>query len=236
MFSFLKRPQIPYDRVLVMGDIHGMSRRFFSLMDKIAFDLQKDLLILLGDYIDRGDGSLLVLTYVKGLVRDGNCIALRGNHEDMMLSYLTDGSGDWLENGGQQMLEQLLAIPTSQQEALLDFIRQMPLYHRMTLPTGSILPWARQQDIIFVHAGVLNNVPLEKQPADVLCWIRPTQYSYKGKELLVVGHTPTMFLDDLTFKPIRRGRIIYMDTGSYYQEGAISCLDFLLGKLYQSSC
>ena len=83
MFSFFERPQIPYERVLVMGDIHGMSHRFFSLMDDIAFDCQKDLLILLGDYIDRGDGSLFVLTYVKGLVGDGNCIALRGNHEDM---------------------------------------------------------------------------------------------------------------------------------------------------------
>jgi len=235
MFSFFERPKIPYERVLVMGDIHGMSHRFFSLMDDIAFDCQKDLLILLGDYIDRGDGSLFVLTYVKGLVGDGNCIALRGNHEDMMLSYLKDNRGDWLENGGQQTLELLKTIPESQQDALFDFIRQMPLYYRLTIPAGSMLPWKQQQNYVFVHGGMLDRVPLDKQGPDTLCWLRPAKDSYHGKDILVVGHTPTVFLGDLTFKPIRRGNIIYMDTGSYFPEGTISCLDLLSGKLYQGS-
>ena len=43
-----------YSRVLAIGDVHGMYEKLIKLMDKIRFNPDEDLLIFLGDYIDRG--------------------------------------------------------------------------------------------------------------------------------------------------------------------------------------
>ena len=47
-----------YRRILVIGDMHGKFTRLLSLFHKIDFDERKDFLILLGDYIDRGDENM----------------------------------------------------------------------------------------------------------------------------------------------------------------------------------
>ena len=44
-----------YDRLLVIGDIHGKWERFKSVYDKVGFNAEKDLIVFLGDYLDRGD-------------------------------------------------------------------------------------------------------------------------------------------------------------------------------------
>lgn len=42
-----------YDKIYVVGDIHGMYNRLMSLMNNFSLK-DDDLLIFLGDYIDRG--------------------------------------------------------------------------------------------------------------------------------------------------------------------------------------
>lgn len=235
MYMFIKQTKCPYRRVLAVGDIHGMSGRFFSLMDKVDFKPEDDLLILLGDYIDRGDGSLLVLTYIRDMVRGGNCIALRGNHEQMMLDYLRFGMDEWLENGGQVTLEKYDTLPEKQQKNLQEFMQNMPLYYRLNVPVKSCFPFVSKcKSFLFTHAGIQPDVPLDRQGAEML-FLRPEQFAdYSGPATLVVGHTPTLFLGDLGFRPIKRDKIIYLDTGSYFPDGCISCVDLLSGNIYRS--
>ncbi|MBR4695809.1 MAG: metallophosphoesterase, partial [Selenomonadaceae bacterium] len=47
-----------YERILAIGDMHGNFGRLLSVFHKIHFDPEKDLLILLGDYIDRGSENM----------------------------------------------------------------------------------------------------------------------------------------------------------------------------------
>ena len=47
-----------YRRIFALGDIHGRFDRLSSVFNKIKFDAEKDFLIMLGDYIDRGDEHL----------------------------------------------------------------------------------------------------------------------------------------------------------------------------------
>ena len=53
-----------YKRILAMGDIHGMYEKLVSLMELMQFNPDDDMLIFLGDYIDRGPDSVRCLQYV----------------------------------------------------------------------------------------------------------------------------------------------------------------------------
>ena len=68
----------------VMGDIHGEADRFHAMLKKIQFS-EDDILILLGDVIDRGPDGIALLLEIMEMP---NVIMLLGNHEYMMLQYL----------------------------------------------------------------------------------------------------------------------------------------------------
>ena len=69
----------------VMGDIHGEADRFHAMLEKICFS-EEDTLILLGDVIDRGPDGIALLLEIMEMP---NVIMLLGNHEYMMLQYLS---------------------------------------------------------------------------------------------------------------------------------------------------
>ena len=85
-----------YRRVLAIGDMHGNFNRLLNLIHKVDFDPERDFLILLGDYIDRGDENMRCLRWAMEMSEKKNVIALRGNHEQMMYYYYmlggTEGS------------------------------------------------------------------------------------------------------------------------------------------------
>ncbi|MEH7524970.1 metallophosphoesterase family protein, partial [Bacillus sp. JJ1503] len=76
-------------RTLVISDIHGCHDEFVKLLDITKYNPTEDQLILLGDYIDRGKDSKKVIDKVMELVSNG-AIALRGNHDDWLLCFLSD--------------------------------------------------------------------------------------------------------------------------------------------------
>ena len=50
-----------FDRILVCGDIHGEWDKFMMTYKKAAFNQDKDLLVFLGDYLDRGEQPVPVM-------------------------------------------------------------------------------------------------------------------------------------------------------------------------------
>lgn len=68
--------------IYVIGDIHGCYSEFINMLDKIAF-CDKDLLILTGDYIDRGKENLEILKWLES--KPENVITVMGNHEKEFL-------------------------------------------------------------------------------------------------------------------------------------------------------
>ena len=74
-------------RTFVIGDIHGCFDEFIELTEKIGLQ-NDDLLISLGDIVDRGNKSKEVYAY---FVNRPNSIVLIGNHErkhqNRILSY-----------------------------------------------------------------------------------------------------------------------------------------------------
>src|SRR5690606_12978431 len=67
----------------VMGDLHGCLDLLQIELDRIGFDKEKDRLFSVGDLIDRGPDSMGCLR----LLREPWFLAVRGNHEDMLIDY-----------------------------------------------------------------------------------------------------------------------------------------------------
>lgn len=229
-----------YRRIFALGDIHGRFDRLSSVFNKIQFDAEQDFLILLGDYIDRGNENLHCLQWAMQMSKFKNVVVLRGNHEQMMLFYYLLGTFEstiWLPNGGNRTKAEIdewcKNNPDFLKKALV-FINERPLYHKMTI---------NGKEYIFVHAGLKPNLPLEKQTDESLLWIREEFYNdYRGTAEVVCGHTPTPYLGELEgledrdlYFPVRLpNKITLMDTGSFLPNGRISCIDVLTGRIWQS--
>ena len=208
-------------RIFAVGDIHGCADALEKLLGKLPVDLEKDLLIFLGDYIDRGPSPRRVIEIVKDL-RDRHpqrVIALCGNHEWMFKRYLKGIETEvFLFNGGETTLKDYyrdgrLNIP----EEHLSFLESLPLYYET-------------EEYFFVHAGVRPEKPLASQEEEDLLWIREGFYYYPGtfSKKIVFGHTP--FPEPLIL-PDRIG----IDTGCVYG-GKPTAIELPEGKTYQVEC
>jgi diadenosine tetraphosphatase ApaH/serine/threonine PP2A family protein phosphatase len=192
-------------RIYAVGDIHGCFEKLASLMEKIDIDWDRDQMVFLGDYIDRGPESYEVVDYLVTLKRaHPGIVFLKGNHEEMLEAYLAGNNRvEYLMNGGQQTLESYLKHRRGVQDAPvpdahLDFFRSLVLFYETA-------------DYIFVHAGLKKGVPLNQQDPRYLLWARERFLRARtdfGKRV-VFGHTPFP-------QPLVDPHKIGIDTGAVY--------------------
>lgn len=78
-----------YDRVLVIGDIHGCYTALNELVGEID---QKTLYVFCGDYLDRGIEEKDTVNFILEHKDDDNFIFIEGNHENRIREWLND---DW---------------------------------------------------------------------------------------------------------------------------------------------
>lgn len=84
--------------IFVVGDLHGCYTLLMNELEKVSFDPACDLLISVGDLVDRGAENVECLE----LITMPWFRAVRGNHEQMMIDGLSEygNVNHWLENGG----------------------------------------------------------------------------------------------------------------------------------------
>ena len=215
-------------RLLAVGDIHGCAEELSALLREVD-PSERDTIVFLGDYVDRGDGSREVIDQLLELRTSNRCrtIFLRGNHEDMFLDFLgEDGShGDvFLFNGGRATLasygvrpgaklsDVLAALPP----AHLTFLRELTFSHVV-------------EPFLFVHAGISPLRALADQQREDLLWIRDEfiRNRHRLKQTVVFGHTPQR--EVFWHLPYKVG----LDTGCVYGN-RLSCLDFTSRVLLQA--
>jgi Calcineurin-like phosphoesterase len=225
--------QTPHGRLLCVGDVHGCASELATLLDALRPGAD-DRLVFLGDYVDRGPASrecLALLRQVRTALPE--TVFLRGNHEDMFLSYLGLGGENgaaFLANGGAATLKSFgLEVtgrggPPGGERVLA----RMSPDEVAFLSEGLVLHHAAA-GYTFVHAGVRPGVPIESQTSEDLLWIREAFFRAPDHGLpstVVFGHTPQReVLFDLPSK-------IGLDTGCVYG-GRLSGLDLTTGVLFQ---
>lgn len=208
--------------IYAIGDIHGRDDLFAMLLDRIDNDRrgrshEQCILILLGDLVDRGPDSDKVIARAISLAPQFDRVHhLIGNHEECMLAALT---GDvrllryFLKIGGDATIRSYLRDDTIYDEACFDrlatlFPTAVPQDHIDFLSRGE--DWVTYGDYMFVHAGVRDGVPLDRQATSDLRWIRDEFLSSTVRRDVVIVHGHTIS-EDIEEWPNRIG----IDTGAY---------------------
>jgi serine/threonine protein phosphatase 1 len=173
-------------RVLVIGDIHGCLGPLDDLLAWVKPE-PDDVLIMLGDYVDRGPDTRGVLDRLIALKKTRPVICLRGNHEIMMVDALRGGRSEksmWLSVGGVQALGSYGRSPGK--TGTLD---DVPPEHWQFLQ-NELVDYHESDLFIFVHAGVYTDTPLDEQPDNMLFWeFLPEAMRHYSKKTVICGHT-----------------------------------------------
>ena len=217
-------------RVYCIGDIHGCDDLLREMAEHVGADLKagsfnEAVTVFLGDYVDRGLGSMRVIEQLARGEWPTSVVALAGNHEDLLMAFLEDAQllQAWRGLGGFETLHSY-GVSVGPARAGRDFeaIRRefaacFPEVHRQFFEGLKISTTIG--DYFFCHAGVRPGVPLDRQERGDLLNIRHPFLSSEaehGKQI-VHGHTPS------TAPEVRPNRI-GIDTGAY----ATSCLTCLV--------
>ncbi len=216
-------------RIYAIGDIHGFADHLEALLGMIVADLAASPpveaeVVFLGDYIDRGPASAAVLDRLARRDVPLPFVALRGNHEALLIDALADPAGmaHWCRSGGDATLASYgINLPRRASGKALALARdalqeRMPEQHRRFL-AETALHYAASP-YTFVHAGMRPGVPLDQQSADDLLWIRDAFFRAAPRRDTVVvhGHTPRQ-------EPENELHRINVDTG-VFKYGSLTCV------------
>ncbi|MFB5663438.1 metallophosphoesterase family protein [Alteribacillus sp. HJP-4] len=199
-------------RYLAVSDIHGEMSKLEEVLQKASYDPGQDQLILLGDYIDRGPHSKEVIDKVMELVEKDGAIAIKGNHDDLFIrsKYEQEMKELWEMNGATTTIESY-GEDMEKLEA-----------HRKWLENNLQL-YYETEDYIFVHGGLMPNVPLDEQEERTMLWIRHSEKVGLGKTI-IHGHTPVR---EITYDEDQ----IDIDTGAAYG-GKLTMLELPSHNIY----
>lgn len=214
----------------IIGDIHGCLPNLVELFGKIKGEISgNDIILFLGDYIDRGGYSSEVIRFLISISANYRTVFLKGNHEDMFIRYIRgeDRYGAFLSNGGRATLRSYsrktgrFSVP----EEHIRFYENLMKYHET-------------DDFISVHAGFNPKVyNIEHQSEEDMLWIREPFYrsDRRWDKTVIFGHTPTKFLGSdysgVYFNDEKN--IIGIDTGAVYG-GRLTCLRWPDRAVFQS--
>jgi len=240
---------------VAIGDIHGNRLALEDLLEKVLPTLKpQDVLVFLGDTIDRGPDSRGCVERISRLKRENphSVVTLLGNHEDWMLRSLRDPTRhSWilgmeafetiasyapdaavslrreLERAGIRLITERVRIPY---EIFFDLL---PPDHMAFFQ--NLKPFHRAEGVVCVHAGVEpEGRPLHSQDLEVLIW-GPEGFpdGYIGREAIVYGHWDNATEDENGWPQpcIKENHTFGIDTIS---KGVLTAIRLPDGKIFQS--
>jgi serine/threonine protein phosphatase 1 len=209
-------------RILAIGDIHGCSTALNTLLAAVDPG-PEDQIVTLGDYVDRGPDTAEVLERVIELHRIGRLIALRGNHEWMMLQARTGRPEGWLMYGGRQ------ALASYAQDGEPGRIEDVPQHHWDFLE-NQLVDLYEADTHFFVHGSVDPDLPFAEQQSYMTLWEKfDNPRPHVSGKIMVCGHT-----QQRSGRPLNIGHAICIDTWAYGQ-GWLTCLDVTTGQYWQAN-
>ncbi|WP_309569987.1 metallophosphoesterase [Deinococcus sp.] len=211
---------------LIVPDLHGRPDMLRAVLDHFP----DSHLVVLGDAIDRGARSMIVVEMLLDLHAAGRATLLMGNHERMALEgirwyrrYLgTHDMGDyrramegyqwWMRAGGDTVRSELGSLTLEKFPARLE--TYLNLLKTVVYVTGDnvvhdTLP--ASPSLLVSHAAPPVHHPEHANPEDAALWLRPYEGPFRMPDSVtfsVHGHTPVQ-------TPARIANHLYIDMGAY---------------------
>ena len=242
----MRRPRIcrwtpePGRRLLAVSDIHGNVPYFEGVLRRAGFS-SRDELIVVGDFLEKGEESLRMLRILMELSRGGNTRVLCGNCDDWYDLFRPD----WDPADDEKLLQYLLwrkrgllwdmcnaagidpfALEDFSQ-AKRDLLRAFPEEWAFLRDLPHALETER---FVFVHAGMRPDLSLEEHRIDELVKVDHfLTLDRRFSKWVVVGHWPVMLYgrDRVCANPIldREKHIASIDGGCVLKDdGQLNCL------------
>ena len=221
--------------IFAIGDIHGCLDQLIEMHKKIFnhknFNKKDDLLIYLGDYIDRGKKSKQVVDEILGVKNNGfKTKFLLGNHEEVLIDFLFNKINNiekWLHYGADQTfksydIEIVEFIKDGFEDQIIDKLRKNLLEkmsHEQINFFNNLQIKFETEKYLFVHAGIDPNKILKDQTKNDYLWSRSKDLfnkNFQAEKIVVHGHTP----EENVVNDLCR---INVDTGCFFS-GKLSCV------------
>ena len=230
------------NRKLVIGDIHGGLKALHQVLDR-AKVTSKDTLIFLGDFVDGWSESPAVLDFLIQLEQQQNCIFIKGNHDDLVLKWLTtnkEGFDEkmWFQHGGEATSLSYERVDEATKEKHITFLKSLKNYY------------LDDENRLFIHAGFTNvrGVDFEFfKPLfywDRTLWemalaldttLSKDHITYPNRlklyKEIYIGHTPVTKINETI--PINKACIWNIDTGAAFI-GKLTIMDIETKEFWQS--
>lgn len=215
-FVYVEKP--PKGRRLVISDIHGCSRTFKKLLEKVGLT-KEDQLFILGDAINKGPNSNKVLNRIINLQAKGfGVFYLRGNHEQIILNSKNKTVGQ-----RKRILKSAEALNLLEGKVI------NPIYLELLKNSYHFI---ETENYFLVHAGFneKENTFIDKK---AMLQSRNLEYNkalFKNKKI-IIGHTPQA-LEKIQKTISKEKRVICIDNGCVHfnTEGQGNLLCFNLDK------
>jgi serine/threonine protein phosphatase 1 len=229
-------------KTYVIGDIHGGLKALIQVLERAKIS-KEDTLIFLGDFVDGWSESPAVLDFLIALEKSHNCIFIKGNHDDLVLQWLTGNKVDfneqlWFQHGGKATALAYEKISTSEKEAHITFLQSLQNYH------------IDAQNRLFIHAGFTNLKGVEHEYFKPLFYWDRTLWemvlaldskidsssSIYPKRLqlfseIFIGHTPVTQIGKTI--PVHFSGVWNVDTGAAFK-GKLTLMDVDSKEFFQS--
>lgn len=206
-------------RLFAIGDVHGCSAALETLLDAIA-PTPADIVVMLGDYVDRGPDSRGVIDRLLRLQNECRLRPLLGNHELMFLAALR-GEAEfrfWYSCGGDATLASYGSRLEDVPQEHLEILR-------------NCRPYFETPEFLFVHANYEPDLPLNQQPADTLFW-KHLSYGlparHQSGKTAVLGHTP-----QTSGQVLDLGHLLCLDTYCF-GSGYLTAMNLDTGQIWQA--
>ena len=164
-------------RFFVVGDVHGCYYTFRTMLGE--WDQENEMLIQLGDLVDRGKNSPQMVAHAR-MLREENPTRVRflkGNHEHEMQQHFFSGpNANWLRQGGAGTLRQYDNEKRDCRDDV-EWLSRLPLFFE-------------SRHLYVSHAGISEAAkdPFVEGSEYGILWNR-SRLKNIGK-LQVIGHTP----------------------------------------------
>jgi protein phosphatase len=218
----------PFD---IIGDVHGCGDELEALLRSLGYapdsagvwrHPENRKAVFVGDLVDRGPRIVDVLKLVMGMVRAETALAVPGNHDVKLLRKLR-GRNVQMTHGLQDSVDQLAAEPETFRQEVADFIDDLVSHYMLDDGKLVVAHAGMKEEMQGRGSGKVRDFALfGETTGETDEFGLPIRYNwaaeYRGKAMVVYGHTPVPESDWLN-------RTINIDTGCVFG-GKLSALRY----------